>query len=211
MTVAIAFQQQEYVLLHDVSWNTYQALVRELATQPAKRITYSQGDLEIMVPLPPHEEQKDLIHRIILTVTEELNIYIRSLGQTTWQRPDLEKGLEADSCYYIQNEPAARGKSSFDLTVDSPPDLVVEIENTRRAIARLPVYAALNMPEVWRYDGTTLTIYHLIDGEHRPQESSLALPMLQRADLQRFLQMSKTMNQTPWGRELRCWVRETLC
>jgi len=210
MTVAIAPQHPERVLLHGIRWSTYEALVRDLEADPAKRLTYDRGVLEIMVPLPPHEDHKALIHRMLLVVTEEFELDFRSLGHTTWNRPDLQQGIEADECCYIQNEPAVRGKSSVDLTVDPPPDLVVEIDNTRRSVARLPIYAALGVPEVWRYDGTTLTIYHLQSGEYQPQETSRALPMLRRADLQRFLQTGKVTNQTAWGREFRRWVREEL-
>jgi len=210
MTVAIAPQQHEHVILHPVSWSTYEALLADLESQPGKRLTYDRGALEIVVPLPPHEQYKGQLGRIIETVTEELNIYICNLGQTTWKRQDLAQGLEADECYYIQNESVVRDKSSFDLTVDPPPDLVIEVENTRHAIARLPLYAALGVPEVWRYDGATLTIYHLTAGRYQARETSSALPMLQRADVQRFLQMGKTMNQTPWARAFRQWVRETL-
>ncbi|WP_333264463.1 hypothetical protein [Microcoleus sp. S13_C5] len=39
---------------------------------------------------------------------EELNVEIRSLGSLTCRREDLERGLEPDQCYYIENEEIVR-------------------------------------------------------------------------------------------------------
>lgn len=196
------------VVLHDVSWSTYQSLLHDLGDDPGKRLTYDQGNLEIMVPLPPHEDYKKRIGRLVETTTEELAIEIRSLGSTTWNRKDLKQGLEPDQCYYIQNEGQVRGKADLDLTVDPPPDLAIEVDNTYSSLNRLAIYAALGVPEVWRFDGETLTLYRLEEGQYVIQETSTALPLLSQADILRFLQASQTMGETSWVRAFRQWVRE---
>ena len=196
------------MVLHDVSWSTYQSLIQDLGDDPGKRLTYDQGNLEIMVPLPPHEDYKKRIGRLVETTTEELAIEIRSLGSTTWNRKDLRQGLEPDQCYYIQNEERVRGKADLDLTVDPPPDLAIEVDNTYSSLNRLAIYAALGVPEVWRFDGKTLTLYRLEEGQYVIQETSTALPLLSQADILRFLQASQTMGETSWVRAFRQWVRE---
>lgn len=195
------------VLLQGVSWTTYQALIRDLESEPGKRLTYDQGALEIMVPLPPHEGYKRLMGRMVEVTTEETETEIRSLGSTTWSREDLAKGLEPDECYYIQHEQVIRGKGDIDLTVDPPPDLAIEVDNTSSSMNRMAIYAALGVPEVWRFDGQTLTIYGLVGGIYRPQNSSSALPLLQASDILQFLQASQSMGETTWIREFRTWVR----
>jgi len=210
MTAAIAPAQPEHAILHSVSWSTYEALVRDLESEPAKRLTYDRGVLEIMVPLPPHEQFKRRIGRLVEIATLEQGINIVSLGQTTWRRQDLQQGLEPDECYYIQNEPAVWGKTDIDLSTDPPPDLAIEIDITSSSLNRLHIYAALGVPEVWRFDGTALTIYHLADGNYCPQETSLALPFLGRQDLLRFLQMSQTTRESDWIRAFQQWVRSQL-
>jgi hypothetical protein len=70
------------------------------------------------------------------------------------------------------------------------------------------IYAALGIPEVWRFDGSTLTIYGLIEGNYCPQTTSTVLPLLQQQDLMRFLQISPTMGETTWVKAFRPWVRE---
>ncbi|UZQ53540.1 Uma2 family endonuclease [Trichothermofontia sichuanensis B231] len=99
------------MVLRGVSWATYQALIRDLESEPGKRLTYDQGTLEITVPLPPHEAYQSLLGRLVEVTTEETNVEIPSLGSTTWSREDLLKGLEPDECFYIQNELVVRGKS----------------------------------------------------------------------------------------------------
>jgi Uma2 family endonuclease len=207
---AILTQPRDRIILRGVSWTTYQALSRDLESEPGKRLTYDQGMLEIMVPLPPHEGYKKLMGRLVEVITEETETEIRSLRSTTWRRDDLKKGLEADECYYIQHEAAVRGKAEIDLTIDPPPDLAIEVDNTSSSMNRMEIYAALGVPEVWRYNGETLTIEHLVEGGYVAQEDSAVLPLLQRGDILRFLQTSQTMGETSWVREFRRWVREQL-
>lgn len=209
MTAAIT-APSTCMVLRGVSWSTYQGLIRDLESEPGKRLTYDQGTLEIMVPLPPHEDYKKRIGRMVEATTEELAIEVRSLGSTTWSREDLQKGLEPDQCYYIQNERLVRGKADIDLSQDPPPDLAIEVDNTRSSINRMTIYAALGVPEVWRFDGESLTIYRLVGGEYAPQEQSEVLPLLQRGDILRFLRASQTMGETSWVREFRQWVRAKL-
>ncbi|MGB3237452.1 MAG: hypothetical protein WBB29_04090, partial [Geitlerinemataceae cyanobacterium] len=57
------------ILLEQVSWNTYEALVRDLESQPGLRLTYDRGRLEIMTPLIPHESNKKLTGRFVEALT----------------------------------------------------------------------------------------------------------------------------------------------
>lgn len=62
------------VLLEDISWQTYESLLKDFEESPGMRLTFDRGRLEIMTPLPPHESHKKLIGRLVETVTEEINI-----------------------------------------------------------------------------------------------------------------------------------------
>jgi Uma2 family endonuclease len=198
------------VLLQGISWETYQSLVQELESQPNKRLTYDNGLLEIFMPLPPHESYKRWTGRFVETLTEELDIEIRSLSASTWSRKDLAKGLEADECYYIQNESAIRGKMAIDLTIDPPPDLAIEIDITSPSLPRLPIYHALGIPEVWRFDGTKMHILVLVNGKYEEVVTSIALPIVTPEILQTWLTQATTMGETTWAKALRRWIRETI-
>lgn len=172
------------------------------------RLTYDRGLLEIRMPSDPHETYKKLLGRLVEALTEELNLEIRSLGSRTCDREDLAKGLEPDQCYYIQNEPAVWNKEKIDLKQDPPPDLAIEIDITSSSINRLEIYAALGVPEVWRYDGQAFRMYHLESGEYLGCDRSLAFPLLTTSDLQRFLDLKKTTKENALIRLFREWVRE---
>lgn len=197
------------ILLGNISWQTYQALLKDIEEQPAIRLTYDRGQLEIMTPLDPHESYKKLMGRFVEALTEELSIEIRSLGSKTCKREDLARGLEPDQCYYIQNERVVREIDQIDLNQYPPPDLVIEIDITSSSINRLDLYAALGVPEVWRYDGSTIRIYQLKETNYQLCDFSPTFPFLHPSEVVRFLEMRK-MGETSLMRSFREWVRNQM-
>ena len=195
-------------LLTGIRWQTYEELLLDLAENPSKRLTYDQGLLEIMTPLPEHEASKRLLGRLVESTTEELGLEIYSLGSTTWRREDLQKGLEPDECYYITQEAQVRGKTKFDLYSDPAPDLAIEIDLTSSSLNRLGIYAALGVREIWRYDGQDLKIYVLVEGDYQQQERSSILPVLSRPDILLFLNKKSTLGENSLIREFRQWLHQ---
>lgn len=190
---AILIQSPDRVVLKNISWQSYQSLIIDFEREPAMRLTYDRGTLEIRMPLAPHETYKKILCRLIETATEELDLEIRSLGSLTCSREDLAKGLEPDQCYYIQNEAMVRGVEQIDLTKLPPPDLAVEIDITSSSLDRFSIYAALKVPEIWRYDGQLLAIYELVGNEYVIRDSSIALPRLKTTDILRFLSLPTSL------------------
>jgi Uma2 family endonuclease len=197
----------ERVVLHDIGWERYESLLADYAERGAHRLTYDEGTLEIMSPLEEHEESNRTINLLVEVVAEEREIEIRNLGSTTFKRQDLAKGFEADSCFYIQNVERVRGKKRIDLLSDPPPDLVIEIEISSPSLPKLPIYAQLGIPEVWRYDGQRLHVLLLENGDCRESAESLALPGLTGAVLTELLQASENIGRRQWLRNLREWLR----
>lgn len=206
---ATLIQSPDRVILPNISWQSYQSLIKDFEREPAIRLTYDRGTLEIRMPLDPHESYKKLLGRLVETATEELDLEIRSLGSRTCDREDLGRGLEPDQCYYIQNETLVRGVEQIDLNQFPPPDLAIEIDITSSSINRLSIYAALGVPEVWRYNGQTLTILSLENGEYVSQDKSTALPLLDAEDILRFLALGRTMGETSLVKQFRRWVINT--
>lgn len=163
------------VLIDGVSWQTYSALVDE-SEHASGRMSYDEGTLEIMCPAMPHESSKSLIGRMIERFTEIQRIDIRTSASTTFRRKDLKRGFEADESYYIQNAELIRGKHEIDLSIDPPPDLVVEVEITRSALNKLRMFASMGIPEVWRYDGKILSIGYLQSDRYAEFDVSHVLP-----------------------------------
>src|SRR3712207_5540677 len=92
------------VVLKAVSWQTFKALLADLGDNRACRLAYDQGMLEIMVPYEQLEEPKILISSFVEALADEQEIEIRQLGSLTLEREDLTRAVEADTCFYIQNE-----------------------------------------------------------------------------------------------------------
>jgi Uma2 family endonuclease len=204
---ATLIQSPDRVILKNISWQSYQSLIIDFEREPAMRLTYDRGTLEIRMPLAPHETYKKILGRLIEAATEELDLEIRSLGSLTCSREDLAKGLEPDQCYYIQNEAMVRGIEQIDLAKLPPPDLAVEIDITSSSLDRFSIYAALKVPEIWRYDGQILTIYELVGSEYIIQDNSIAFPRLKTTDILRFLSLSTSIGENSLVKQFRQWLR----
>src|SRR5207249_815795 len=89
---------------------------------------------------------------------------ICSGGATTLKRSLRKKGLEPDKSFWINHEADMRGKKEWDALTDPPPDLVVEVDITSSSLDRLGIYAALEVPEIWHYDGQAFKV--LVLGHH---------------------------------------------
>ena len=193
--------------LENVAWDTYEAILRDTAEQHV-RITYDEGRMVLMSPLPRHDKVKSLLGRIIETISVERDVPISSFGSTTWRRPDLRKGLEPDECYYVQREPHVRCRFDIDLSVDPAPDLAIEIEITHHPMNRGKIYAALGIPEVWRFDGTTVSFLRLDDAfAYTAIDRSEAFPFLTVADVNRLLGLFDTLSEHEGIKQVAQWAR----
>jgi Uma2 family endonuclease len=207
-------QSPDRVVLRNISWYTYQSLITDFESEPALRLTYDRGTLEIRMPLDPDEAYKKLLGRLIEAAIEELNLEIRSLGSRTCDREDLARGLEPDQCYYIQNEAQVRDVEQIDLTHFPPPDLAVEVDISSSSLDRFSIYADLGIPELWRYDGRSLIIYRLEAGQYKTCDQSIALPQLQSRDITQFLDLRfpkqetlSSMGENSLVKQFRQWLR----
>jgi Uma2 family endonuclease len=201
-------QSEQKIVLRHVRWETYENLLADHLDSSAPRFTYDRGVLEIMSPSPEREECNRNLALLVEVLAEELNIDVRDLGSTTFRRKDLERGFEPDSCFYVQNEPLVAGKKRIDLSIDPPPDLVIDIDVTSPSIDKLSIYAQIGVPEVWRYKRNRVSILALEDRDYRERKESQVLPRVTSDDLTRLLEDSRKMKRTAWLRKLRQWARK---
>jgi Uma2 family endonuclease len=91
---------------------------------------------------------------------------------------------------------------------DPVPELVVEVDLSSPSVPREPIYAALGVPEIWRWNNRRLDCLQLTDGQYRERQKSLAFPFLTTADLTRFIRMRATQDDdNEILRKFRDWVR----
>lgn len=198
----------QQVILYDVSWETYERLLAEHTGNSSTHFAYDRGRLEIMVLSVQHETLKYLLSLLVDLFAEEMEIDIYAVGSTTFRRQDLERGFEPDACFYFQNEAFVRGKSNIDLLVDPPPDLVIEIDITSPSLNKFPIFAALSIPEVWRYDGERVSIWAYHAGDYQERVESQLLPKITSVVLTEFLEAGRQMKRTAWLRRVRTWTRQ---
>ncbi|MDB9346173.1 Uma2 family endonuclease [Nodularia spumigena] len=201
---------EQRTVLHNVSWETFEALLRDTGEDRGSRFAYDCGTLEIMTPLFEHENAKSNFGNFIIALAEELDIEIRSAGSTTLKRRLANRGIEPDNCYYIQNEPAIRGQETLNLETDPPPDLAIEIDITSSSVNKLGIYAALGVTELWRYNGQDLNFYKLVEGQFIECSFSIAFPLISVSDISRFIQQSKNMGEIALLKSFRLWVRDKI-
>jgi len=204
--VATSTPAEQRTVLRNISWQTFEALLKETGEDRGSRFAYDCGTLEIMTPLYEHENPKIQFDRFILVLAEELEIEIKSAGSTTLKRRIANRGIEPDNCYYIQNEPAVRGRQELDLETDPPPDLAIEIDISSSSVDKFGIYSALGVPELWRYNGRVLKFYQLTEGQYIECEFSIAFPLVSVTEMSRFIEQSKTTGEIALLKSFRAWV-----
>ncbi|HEU4387476.1 MAG TPA: Uma2 family endonuclease [Blastocatellia bacterium] len=194
------------VILEGITWETYNRILAEHGEKGGTRFTFDEGVLEILVLSPRHERPNRTLATLVEAVAEEEGLDIDRLGSTTFRRQDLQKGFEPDSCFYIQNSAAVRGKSEIDLATDPPPDLIIEVDIACESLNRFPIFAAVGVPEVWLFDGETVAIFLLEGPRYVKAQHSAAFPPLTGEIATGFLTQSLELTSTAWLRAVREWI-----
>jgi Uma2 family endonuclease len=172
---------------HGVSWNDYEELLQTVGEASGLRISFDDGTLQIMTLSQRHEKYSTLIERMVDRLSSFLKVKVLFYGSATMRKEHKQKGVEPDACFYVQNAPLVGTKDEIDFNIDPPPDVVVEIDLHQDSISKFPIYAGLGIPELWRYDGTSLTIYILRGEDYVASDASASLPLLTGAALTAFL------------------------
>jgi Uma2 family endonuclease len=205
-------------VLRGVRYRDYVALC-EAPGNEHLRMTYHNGILEIMSPSNRHERPSTRFCFFIAILCVELGIEFEAAGSTTFRKGELDKrkghGKEPDEAFYFANAPRiAEEDKEINLDHDPPPDLWIEIDNRASSRGKLPLYAALGVPEVWRYRVATKRLWFgklSADGTtYEAIEHSLSLPMLTPALALEALALGNGVIQSTWTKRLQTWIRETL-
>jgi len=209
MSTAVTPAEQR-LLLHDISWETYERLLRESVENCGTRFTYDGGNLEIMVVSLGHEAPNRTLALIAEITAEETGRDFVAAGSTTFKRRDLAKGFEPDSSFYFRDAETIRAKDDIDLATDPPPELVIEVDVTSSSLDRFPIYAAVGVREIWHYDGERVRFHALEETIWRPIEASLVLPPMTAAQATIFVAGDRFGKKTDWLRAVRKWMRGRL-
>ena len=171
-------QVNQRLILQGISWEFYEQLLKEYQSSNALHFAFDNGTLEIEVPLGKHEVPITLLSDLISTICVEKDINVKKFGSTTFRQRAKAKGVEPDSCFYIQNESKVRGLLNLDLSKNPPPDLVIEVDVTSPSLNKMTIYASLGVSEVWLYKGEKVEFFKLVGEKYQKVKYSISLPIL---------------------------------
>jgi len=199
---------EKRVTLRGLTWQAYQQILHALPQTRAARLTYDRGVLEITMPLEDHEFASRMIELFVRILVFEMNLKLKTMGSTTMDREDLNRGSEPDCAYYIHNQSKVAGRK-VDFATDPPPDLVVEVDITHTDIDKNRLYAAMGVPEFWRYNGQEWQIFQLQDGIYQECDRSPSFSWVEKTDLYRFLEQAQ-QDEIEAEKTFREFVRQRL-
>lgn len=181
--------------IHNTSWDDYERLLEALSDTRHLRVSYDRGTLEIISPLREHEKYAKLIERLVYFIAEKLDLEVESYGIATWKKVAIGRGVEADACFYVGHLGRIAEQEDIDQESVPPPDIVVEIDITGDSRRKFPIYAALGVTEIWRYDGKNLRFYEPAGKTYREIPKSRFITGLKPAFFAEPLDQVKTKTQ----------------
>jgi Uma2 family endonuclease len=199
------------IAIRDISWDLYDALSEAIGDDQHVRLAFDGKDLEIMTSGLEHEDYKHLVTLFVEAVLSACRIRGRLTGQTTWQRPELERGLEADqSAWFDPNKleavKKARAAGSKNIADYPNPDLAIEIDISPSTVDRPAIYARLRVGEVWRCEHDDVVIEQLgPDGKYTAALRSRWLPV-SADDIRRWLVEEDSSEMLDWKQRLAEWA-----
>ena len=134
------------ILIPGVDWRFYDWLVDSIPEGSGVRVAFDGTDVEIMTTSPEHEDFKELLGKFVGLVAEELGIPYKSMGETTWKREGVNRGIEADQCFYFRPDKLtaaakAKARKTNDVTDYPDPDLAIEVDLSPSELDRPGIYA----------------------------------------------------------------------
>ena len=195
-------------MLYNIDWDFYEALLVQVSDRRLF-VTYDEGVMEIMSPSYEHDNSGRYLAMLILVLAEELGLPLKGIRSTTIRRKNLRKGLEADEAFYLANADKIRGMKDLDFNALPPPDLAIEVEISTRLGSRVGIYAALGVPEIWRFSTGRLIVEVLqSDRTYKQSATSPTFSALPLDLVPALLEQSYQMDDVTWVQETRRWVRQ---
>lgn len=180
------------VILNGIDWWQFETFLAIRGDRAGVRVTYLEGQLEIVSPSRSHEALKTLIARLLEAYADETGLVFEGYGSLTMRNPAALRGLEPDECYAI-----GAAKES--------PDLAVEVVWTHGGIEKLAVYRGLGVREVWIWKNDALKAYELRGDQYVEIPQSAVIPGLAPSFIAPFLEYE---TQTEAVRQLRNALRK---
>jgi Uma2 family endonuclease len=186
-----AYDPDQRVILGDIDWWQFEAFLAIRGDRAGVRVTYLEGELEIMRPSRTHERLTKLLSRLLEAYADETGLVFEGYGSLTMRNAPKQRGIEPDECYAV-----GAAKES--------PDLAVEVIWTSGGLDKLDVYRGFGVREVWIWKKNDLKAYELRGGAYVETSDSVVIPGLAPSLIAEFLDCE---TQTEAVRKLRAALR----
>jgi Uma2 family endonuclease len=164
------------ILIDGLTWREFK-ITEQLLDRPGIRLSFLDGVLEIRkMPGRPHETIKGRIGALLEAYLEQTGIDFTPTESMTLESEEGRVKREADKSYEL-----GVGRDR--------PDLVIEIVVTSGGIDKLTAYQRLQIPKVWFWEKSTLSLDRLRQDQYEAIAQSEALPSLDIELLTRCLQI----------------------
>jgi len=190
--VAAPPEIDQRIIFHDVTWTEFEVMLAVRGDRAGIRMTYLEGELELMSPSVNHEGVKKVIARLLEIYALETGIPLNGLGSWTLKNPRRARALEPDECY------------SVGTGLPTRPDLAIEVIWTSGGIDKLEIYRGLDVGEVWLWRGGAIEVYVLAGEQYERRQRSVVFPGLYLVELVRHIDAE---NQTDAVRRYRDVLR----
>jgi Uma2 family endonuclease len=200
------------IVVAGVTWEDYDRFSRAVREGENCRVAFDGKDIELMVLGPFHESLRGIVDAFIAMIARELVLEHQAIGSTSWKRKNVKRGIESDVSYYFDVAKLMAYAEAFkrrsNRVKDYPnPDLAIEIDISPPKIDRSGIYAALQVPEIWRFANEAATIEQLTpEGMYIAAESSRFL-RVRPDEVARWVFAEESPRSLAWEQRLREWVR----
>jgi len=89
----------------------------------------------------------------------------------------------------------------YDVEIDPPPDLALEVDIAGSALNRMRIYRTFGVPEVWRMAGDRLSFHRLNKGSYIEVFRSDAFPAIVPGVVEQLMRRRCELGQIPLVRE----------
>lgn len=144
----------ERVLMRNLRWDQFEAMVAFRDDAPSPRFAYLEGTLEITSPSRSHETIKSFIGALVEMYAFEIGVDFTAVGSWLLKNAPKERGLEPDECYIVGDPNKDR------------PDLAIEVVWTSGGLDKLEIYKGLGVGEVWIVKAGKITVHRLDGSEY---------------------------------------------
>jgi Uma2 family endonuclease len=162
------------VILDGLDWWQFETMIAIRGDRAGVRLTYLEGQLEIMSPSRSHEIKNKTFARLLESYADEMGLVLEGYGSMTMRKAVARRGIEPDESYAI-------GASK------ETPDLALEVIWTHGGLDKLEVYRELGVREVWIWENDRLHLHALRGDRYAEIARSELLPKLDTALLERCL------------------------